>query len=547
MHDHRIFRCCIGIVLVGLLWCLSEREAAACLAHYRSPEWQVANSPLVIVGEVEKIESGLLPKQPWRSGFGEDEGSSGEKTSPTIATVRILRVLKGRYSQSRIRVGSGPIPTCGGDIHFTFERGRQSIFLLPSDPRNNGVALHFGGSMLPLTATAMIESRIARAVAYRAAYLDALQQEKPKVYAAAVQLANELRGESKRWPAWAYDDKSHDYAPDFKSGMAALKTRLASVDAEAIIAAQAIDWLNDQPDIWCRHELWDRVVRELAGSRAKEAAAIQRAWIKKTLTDAGVGQADIDAYLKFARTGASSRAAMTFPIEPPFLWNALIRDRNGGVLTTDFILHYYAYDRGEMLVTYSPDFSPAVLADLDIRRVKPLVASVYQSDSERLRWLGQQAIGYTPGTDCVDIILDDLVERGHDWAWRVLVQSNSPEQSAARLAALIDLGAKNYTIWGQIAMWHALAKGKCFGATCIAKALAAIDQLEAPEAKAATHKARADEAGPLLEERRQLESAIYEYLAAAKASREGATTALMTTEAYRQWFKSHSDKKANEE
>ena len=258
----------IGILLAGVIWCWLPCDAIACLAYYRSPEWQVANSPLIVIGEVEKIENGLLPKQPWRTGFG--EGRVNEKTSVTIATVRILRILKGRYPQPLIRVGSGPIPTCGGDEHYSFKLGEQSIYILPSDPQDGAIALRFGRSVLPLTETAMIESRVVRAIAYRAAYLDALRQQKPKVHAAAVQLANQLLVESKRWPAFAYDEKTHDYATEFKLGMTALKERLAEVDAETIIAAQAIDWINEEPNIWWRRELWDRVVCDLGKSRERK-------------------------------------------------------------------------------------------------------------------------------------------------------------------------------------------------------------------------------------------------------------------------------------
>jgi hypothetical protein len=531
-----------AVLLGGLIWCWAPCEATACLAHYRSPEWQVADSPLIIVGEVERIENGLFAKQPWRRGFGEDEGPSDEKTLPTIATVRILRILKGRYPQSRIRVGSGPVPTCGGDVHLSFEVGKRSIFLLPSDPQDGGVALHFGGSMLPLTDVAMIESRIARAIAYRTAYLDSLQQEKPKVYVAARQLADSLRAESNRWPAYAHDEKTDDHATEFKSSMAALKERLATVDAETIIAAQAIDWLNDQPNIWWRHELWDRVIHDLAESRQKEAAAIQWAWIRKTLADARVEPAQIDAYLGAVRHDSYLHASLTFPIEPPFLYNSLSRKRDGAVLTTDFILHYYAYDRGAMLFEYAPDFNADVLADLDLRRVKPLVASLYQSDSERLRWLAQQAIAYAPGTECLDIVLDDLVQNGHDWAWQVLAHGRRPKETAARVSALIDLGSKEYPIWWQPAIWRSLKRGECFEEACIDKALTALDHLEALDAKTAKHKAKKEDAGPTREERLRLAAAIREYLAAARASREATSPPAMTA-AYRQWFQTHPAKK----
>jgi hypothetical protein len=532
-----------AIVLATMVVGARPRAATACLAHYRSPEWQVANCPLIVIGEVEKIEPGLAGKFAGRSGFGEREGGSDKETPPTVATVRILRILKGRYPDARIRIGSGPIPTCGGDVHVRFEVGERRIFLLPFDPKDGASALHFGGSVLPLTETSLIESRIARAIAYRAAYLADLEKEKPKRYAAAQELARSLRAESKTWPLPTYDKKTGDYTSEFKSAIKRLQERLSPYSVETIIAAQAVDWLNDELNIWWRHQLWDRAIRDVCEARQKQAAAFQRQWVRKTLTAAGVERQQIDAYLKAARDEIG-RAVLTFPPRLPFLWNSLRGKHDGPVLTTDFILHYYAYDRGGMLVAYAPDFSAAVLADLDMRRVKPLVASLYQSDGERLRWLAQQAIGYTSGTGCVDIVLDDLVNLGHEWAWRVLEHRRQPKATAARLAALIDLGSREYTVWRQQAMWRALQRGECFHEACLEKALAALGQLEAAAATPKSKNAKASEAS---DERQELAKAVREYLAAAKASREGAKPATMTADAYRQWFKAHPAKKVEDE
>ena len=181
-----------------------------------------------------------------------------------------------------------------------------------------------------------------------------------------------------------------------------------------------------------------------------------------------------------------------------------------------------------------------------MKRVKPLVASLYQSDSERLRWLAKQSIGYVPGIECVDIVLDDLVEGGHDLAWRALDHWRRPKETAARVAALVDLGSKKYSVWGQQAMWRALKMGECFEEACIEKALAALDRLEALEAKTEKLKAENSERGPMREEGLVLAAVLGEYLAAAKTSRDGATPMVMTAAAYRKWFRDHPAKKKAE-
>ena len=123
---------------------------------------------------------------------------------------------------------------------------------------------------------------------------------------------------------------------------------------------------------------------------------------------------------------------------------------HGGCLTTDFILRYHSYDRGATLPAYAFDFPASVLKDLNPRQVNrwspPCIEATTSGNGGGL---AQQAISYVPGTECVDIVLDDLVEGGHEWAWRMLEDPDKPAEIAQRLAALIDQGSKKYTIWGQ--------------------------------------------------------------------------------------------------
>ena len=78
------------------------------------------------------------------------------------------------------------------------------IFILPAFPKNGEAAILWGLSMRPLTDTPMVESRIARSIVYRDAYLNKLRKERPKVYAAAVAFAQEMRTASEKWPERTY-------------------------------------------------------------------------------------------------------------------------------------------------------------------------------------------------------------------------------------------------------------------------------------------------------------------------------------------------------
>src|SRR5689334_18168564 len=77
----------------------------SCLAEYRSPEWLVAASPLILVGSIEQVSDDPGEKKPHLA-------ESEHAAPPTIARVKVLELLKGRYDRPEVRVGSGPIRSC---------------------------------------------------------------------------------------------------------------------------------------------------------------------------------------------------------------------------------------------------------------------------------------------------------------------------------------------------------------------------------------------------------------------------------------------------
>lgn len=172
----------VGAMGVHLAAC----DARACLAEYRSPDWQVAHSPLVIIGKVEKVEKGKVANAEQERGLW-SKNLNKHEPKPSIATVRIMRILKGNYPKTHVRIGSGPIRSCAfHEVHCSFHVGDQWVCILPSYPRDGAVALLWGGSVRSLRETEMVESQVARAIAYRDTYLNELQRENPKVHAAAV-------------------------------------------------------------------------------------------------------------------------------------------------------------------------------------------------------------------------------------------------------------------------------------------------------------------------------------------------------------------------
>ena len=92
----------IGLGLAIALFAAGSRTASACLAEFRSFDWIVGHSALIFVGEVTRVEK--LP-----AGRA-DEGEDGPGADPpTMATIRVKRVLHGEYSREEITLRSGPV------------------------------------------------------------------------------------------------------------------------------------------------------------------------------------------------------------------------------------------------------------------------------------------------------------------------------------------------------------------------------------------------------------------------------------------------------
>jgi hypothetical protein len=386
-----------AVVWIGVLFAVvlmlpfAASPAWACLGGYCGPDWQVGNSPLILIGTIEKVAPGRIVgaykyRDPFESGGGESH-----ETAPTIASVRITRILKGKYADRHIRIGGGPINNCcDADWFYTFKSGEQKVFILPYFPVGREVELEWSGSMRELTDTSMIETRVARAKAFRDAYLADLRREQPKLYAAGMRLAEQLRKDAKAWPEEKYDKQGKE---DFAKALKELQGRLATVEVEAIRAALALEWLADDSGYWWRKSLWCEAVSNMEASRAKEIGTAEYLWIRKTLASAGIEQEHIGKYLAAVQKG-NRRGLLCFPPQAPTDWSFFHRDYEGGeeILSTDFILRYHSYDRGAMLHAYAGTLDSSVLANVDGKRVKPWVISLLNNDDERLRWVAERIV-----------------------------------------------------------------------------------------------------------------------------------------------------------
>ena len=469
--------------------------------------------------------------------------------------MRIVRTLKGKYGKTHVRIGSGPIESCSPtEVHYRFVVGSLSIFILPCYPTKGETRLVWGGSLLSTADTELVESRIDRGRVHRAGYLERLQQSRPQVHAAAVELAARMRNEAKTWPAFEWNPETHSPSKTFTAAVDDLVQRLKKIDCEAIRGAVAVDWLRDDPQPWWERDAWREALVKLTKSRKAEIVRIEKARIAEVLADAGVEKKWIDRYLAAVEPGALD-TSLQFPPRPPYYRSQGEREKSAvpidEELTTDFLLRYHSYDRGAMFPAYAAGFNSTVLRGLNAGRVKPIIASLLRSPDERLRWLAGRVIALVPGTEFVDLVLDDMMEEERVSEWEVLADYDNPEQLPRRLAALIDEGAQRFTPWGVAAMWNALRRGECFEPVCIAEAIAALEIVERVPGVAGPdlYREKANDDTPYRrlaasDDRPRIAYALQNYLAAARARTQGAEHPKLSAAEYRWWFKDWQSKQS---
>jgi hypothetical protein len=510
-----LFACTFLVIVVFQI-----KPAAACLAHYRSPDFLVADSPLIFIGTVENVHEIPRDKKHKGLGFPTDASEAG----PSQAIVRIGKMLKGSYDQATVKVVSGPLSSCAPyPVHYTFTKGWQGVFILTDYPNDGRSALLYGGCLLSLKDIPVVENRLARARDFKARYVAELAKESPKVLAAGKALADKLQSECSKWPVRTLNQYAMLEEDEvFKAALKNFVAKLSEIDIAVIQAAMAFDWPCDRPDCWSKHELFTRVIYEMCPKRKVAIKKFARARVRKQLARAGIEKKYADRFLENLADSDLSRE-VHFPDVPPYAYRKKIDPSD---LTTEFILRYHAYDRGSMFTAYGMDFDR--LSKLDAKRAKAEVAAMLGSDDQRLQTVAFRVIERVPGTEFVDLIVDELLY-GKPGNWGALIMKKKPKQTDRRLKAMIKIAKEKFTGWGFMHFWSVLVRGECFKQVVVDEAIKLLAEAE---------KAAEDD-----KQAKALAGSLHDYLNAAMQHRRAKEVKQLSVKEYKGFFKKNPEKK----
>jgi hypothetical protein len=357
--------------------------ARACILEFRSADWQVAESPLVIVATVDSVTPDPLPPQlaaTFRNGL----------IAPSTATVTIQRLLKGTSASQTLSIRCGPIRSCAPyPVHLRVEPGKSYIFLLTATA-DDAYQLAWAGSLQEMAALPSIQDSLARCEAWRAAHLARVGQESPATLQAATALDVALTNAAKEWPARTQEASTpaellHGTSDDAASTSAAdaVLRRLEGATPAVVQTALAIDF--GRTGGWSRQPLGQSVVLRYSDLHTREIAALQRAEWTRLLTAAGATPDQQRDY--FARVDQEEEPlplAFPIPLPDPF---TRIRGEN---LTTDFLLRSQGFDRGQLYFSYG--MQPDALATLNRDRIRGLLPVLLANANDHLKWAGTTAV-----------------------------------------------------------------------------------------------------------------------------------------------------------
>ena len=469
-----------------------------------------------------------------------------------IATVRIMRVLKGRYPNTRVKIGSGPIlcRTVSAIMECDFHVGDQSLFILPAYPKDGAVAMTAIEDALPLSAISMIERELTAAAACRSEYLIDLQMERPKVFAAAWRLADEMRKAAETWP----EEGEDKVVPKgwYKTGLRDLEKKLAEIDVEVIRAALAIDWLADEPHRWSSQPVWKEAFAGACRSRQQEIDADQERWIEKTLAHAGVESRYIEEYVDALRKTAS-HGELCFPYKPSS--NARVLDPDGKTnaddLSTDFVLRANCYDREGYLAIFRSNFHTAkdwlLLSRLKPARIKLTVALLMPENDRGGSLFVRGLIPRLPGTEFVDLVASAINGEGCETSWKLLENPTDDKETAARLSLLMEKASAGGD-YGTARLFRSLRCGNCFYPICIERGIDVLAKAEKlAQRKGAKKKTETSDHGFVTMDAKEAEmhfrqmviDETRDYLAAARVGLENAKPPVRSAAEYRRWFKEY--------
>ena len=475
-------RCtCLRIVFVAMI--LSSANAAvACLACYRSPDWLTSNSPLVFVGEVLDVKELPAPE----GNQSKRPGRSPSKAS--IATVRVLRVLKGTWKAETMDVHSGPLGSCNPfeEAHYTFTKGDKSIFILPCKPSGGTARLQHAGSLLGLEDMELVESCLNRAIVHQAEYLRDIRRDQPETYQAAAALLQAIRADSDKWLAdltltteraieLATARREEDaWQQKVQAAGQALAKELSKHKVETVRTALALAWLDDS-NIWWSHPVWGQANGKYSSSRHTELIQSRKSYYAGVLARAGVEKKYIQEYLKDAEDSAI-RSSVDFPVLGPSFAR---KEHSSDWETTEFILASSLFHRGMMFVHYGMRFDH--LRKLNAKRLADVVPALCNSLDQRLSLVGYRAIERLPGDIFVKFIFGNMLDKSPS-QWRYLIDDKDARITADRLKALARVG-KEYGPFAESMFWSALTTSGCDEPALIEEAIASLREREAAKEK----------------------------------------------------------------
>lgn len=447
--------------------------ARACLACYRSPDWLVADSQLIIIGRVESVVANKVPIKIGQPPKFFPGGDNEDRPGPTRAKVRVLRTLKGQTTREFISVESGPILSCAPwPVHSEFTVGQQLIFILSRVNDQGEACIHYAGSVLRVMKLEMIEQRIVREANTRYEYIEHIREQRSEVYAKGIRLAADMK---RLWHVWPDEpvigSKTYEFDVNrYKQAYQELAERLVSLDVEMVRLAQVVA-LDDKAGIrWFDHPLWIYTQQRFVEAKRNEVIETERRRLRALLHKVGVADDKADQYMKNLGDRYLD-LELSFPPQAPRAYRKMIVDD----FTTDFILRYYHYDRGSIFSDTGMSFDK--LSQLDAQRVGTIIASLYGSDDEQLRLVAIRAIERLPIPSFAELVLFDMID-DNESAWSYLTWPGKEEQNRQRLEQLISLSQSELTIHGQCSFWHAMLKGECFKPVCLSSAIRLLKKYE---------------------------------------------------------------------
>lgn len=438
----------LSLVLLSLL--VSSSPSWGCLGPYRSLDWQVVESELIVLGEV--IASGPLED-------GEQEWYSHFQGVRAIVEVKVERTLKGKTPDGTIRVRTGPLRSCEpvGSLFAALYLDDRRVFLLPGPPSEGVYGLTWDGSVLPASHADDIVARIERAVKSRDDYLDDLRRNRPQALTHARKLHQGLTALSADWPPG--EEQPWDEVLD----QAVTATSYFTV--EEISAATVFDLSDGLVRSWSRLPAWSEFIEcKVLETRIPETIAFDECVLRRRLLDLEFSEAEIKAYM-----GARSRDQFEM-FGYPFCDLSWVPRNGSDDMTLDFLAHAQGYDRSALWARYEMF---ADLSKLDTARVSAALRALWATGDEDARHAARLVIRATRGTEFVDLMFESILAGSpRDWWW--LENHADTTVLPERLHALVELAHSG----GKHEVWVALAEGGCFNPASMKEALERLGAVE---------------------------------------------------------------------